>query len=92
MSARAIRLPKIDAALVLLATGLEVERDRLGMAHCRDTTIGAQRKKLGPAPAVLEYAHLPDTEVARDRARQLLAGMCDVCPFSACEMKRWGMD
>lgn len=95
------RLPRIDATLILETVGLEVFRDKFGMRDCRKYGIGPMRRKLGPVaqapiifiPAMAKEAHIltldEAVEIARDEARQMLAGMCRVCPFKTCAMKTW---
>lgn len=83
------RLPPIDAALVLEAIGLEVFRDQFGGKACLDRGVGPRRKKLGPLPP--ERVLSIPAELARDEARAVLAGLCDVCPFRRCAMKAWGI-
>lgn len=95
------RLPPISAALILETVGLEVFRDKFGMRECLDFGIGPMRKKLGRVaeapilfiPPLAEEAHIltlgEAVEIARDEARQMLAGMCRMCPFKTCVMKAW---
>lgn len=98
-----VRLPVISAALILESVGLEVFRDQFGMAQCLSRGIGPRRKKLGPiaedphafvfAPGdpPFDAASVCASELARDEARQILAGMCRICPFKHCKMHTWGM-
>lgn len=86
------RLPVLTPALILEAVRFETFRDQFGMQQCMLRGVGPVRKKLGPAPADIDRTALSPEELARDGARVVLAGMCAVCPLTACKMKRWGMD
>lgn len=91
MAAHLKRLPHLTAALVIEAIGLEIFREQSGMQACMAHGIGPRRRKLGPVADVPGFTISPE-EMARDGARQLLAGLCLVCPFRACKMKAWGMN
>lgn len=82
------RLPSLDAATVLETLALEIYRDQFGFLACCTRGIGPRRKKLGPIAETPGFTISPE-EMARDGARQLLAGMCHVCPFGQCKMKTW---
>lgn len=90
MAAQSDRLPQITAALVIEAVGLEVFRDQFGMQQCLVRGIGPRRKKLGLIADIPGFLIGPE-EMARDGARQILAGLCRVCPFASCRMKTWDM-
>jgi len=83
------RLPALSAESIVLATTWQVLRDASGEYWCREFMIGAMRKKLGALPEALDRRRLPADEIERDRARALLTGFCDVCPFKNCPMKHW---
>jgi hypothetical protein len=87
VSERANRLPAITAALVLEAVGLEIFRDRFGQRQCLANGVGVRRKKLSSIGEDPRTFAASDAELARDQARQLLAGICRVCPFEHCRMK-----
>lgn len=89
MGALSARLPAISAALVLQTIGLEIFRDQFGAAACNTRGIGADRRRLGHMPPDAPLAGCPPMELARDEARVLLAGICDVCKFKRCKMKLW---
>lgn len=84
------RLPAIDAALVLELTGLECLREQFGWQTCLLRGVGPRRKKLGPI-ADQPGITISPVEMARDGARQALAGLCATCEYKQCRMKKWGM-
>lgn len=96
------RLPPISAALILETVGLEVFRTKFGMRQCLENGIGPRRKMLGPAPTTPihfvppmaaeahDMTHAEAMEIARDEARIVLQGICELCPFQHCKMKAWG--
>jgi hypothetical protein len=86
------RFPPVTPALLLETTSMEVRRDIVGMNFCRDREVGPMRRKLGPLTEIGPVEGLDKPfDVARDRARVVLAAFCAACPFDTCKMKGWGL-
>lgn len=80
-------LPPITSGLVLMVLELEQRRLVLGQVECGEQVVGPMRRALGKVTTP-EARQSAAVERARNGARVMLAGMCDVCPLK-CPMKLW---